>query len=83
MSDTRKAVLLTVIYSLTVFVALGLKDAKYSMVITMFATAAFFMVLYVSWRMEQQEKRLKRYIDHVGEQIRKESGNGSRKNIRE
>ena len=81
MSDTRKAVLLTVIYSLTVFVALGLKDAKYCMVITMFATAVFFMVLYVSWQMDQHEKRLKRYIDYVNEQIRKESDNGSRKKL--
>lgn len=74
MSDTGKAVFLTLIYSAVVFLALGIADAKYSMVIVLFSTATFFMVLYTSWLIERVEKRLKRYVDKANTEIRRRSG---------
>ena len=71
MSDETKAGILTVSWSIGLFIG-GLIGGAVGAVIALTATLLFVGVLYSSWLIEKTERRLSRYITHTGRAIERE-----------
>lgn len=80
MSDETKAGILTVSWSIGLFIG-GLIGGAVGAVIALTATLLFVGVLYSSWLIEKTERRLSRYITHTGRAIEREHAAEFRRKI--
>lgn len=73
MSDEIKAGFLSLAYIIALAIGGSLANSNRlaGAIITIAATLGFVGILYASWRGDQKDKRLNRYIKHAGEQIEK------------
>lgn len=66
MSDISKACAISLAYT----VATGISASIESFMLFVTASAVFGTILYMAWRSDRTEKRLKRYQRHADEELR-------------
>lgn len=70
MSDETKASILVIAWIVISFLCLS-TGTKAGAIAAAFLTAILILIIYSSWLIERTEKRLRRYMSHADEEIRK------------